>query len=110
MLYEMIHGGPPFEGPSPMAILNSHLNQEAPRLDTVDPQLARIVAKTLERDAARRYATAFELALDLERPDQAMFGELGSEVMRKNQALFYSGVLAIPTAVFALLFLFAHYQ
>jgi serine/threonine-protein kinase len=115
MLYEMLSGAPPFEGPSPLAIMNSHLNGTAPLLSGVNPQVSRIVAKMMERDPERRYATAFELALDLDRPDQAIFAEYAPvhglhAGLQGKKALFYSGLIMIPTAIFALLMLVARHQ
>ncbi len=118
MLFEMLSGAPPFEGPSVMAILNSHVNSPAPLLTGVpglNPQVARIVAKMLERDPERRYATAFELALDLDRPDQAIIAEYapanGLDIgTQKRKTLLYSSLVMIPAMIFALLILVARHQ
>jgi len=117
MLFEMLSGAPPFEGANPLVVMNSRVNNIAPVLRSVNPKrgvnpkVAQIVGKMLERDPERRYATAFELALDLDRPDQAVIQAYAApSPLQGRKALFYSGLFAIPTALFALLLLFARHQ
>ena len=68
-----------------------------------------------ERDPERRYATAFELALDLDRPDQAIFADCApvhglAAGIENRKALFYSGLIMVPTAILALLTFVARHQ
>ena len=53
ILYEMLSGRTPFSGDTNMAIMAQHLHGVAPRLDqlnpAVSPQLAAVVAKSLQR-------------------------------------------------------------
>ncbi len=65
-LYELLAGRPPFEGPTLFAILKK-VEEEEPAPPDADRDLATIAAKCLEKDPARRYATAKELADDLDR-------------------------------------------
>jgi serine/threonine-protein kinase len=67
ILHELLTGRPPFD-----AVLLDDLEQQVttkapPALVEVDADLAAVCLRCLEKDPARRYATASELALDLAR-------------------------------------------
>ena len=114
MLYEMLTGKVPFQGPNAFAIMNDRLlnNPIPPReLDpTIPPQLQEIIYRALERDPKNRYATAHEMAWDLEHQDQVGIGErpeLTNYKKRRSQwprrIAFYLGLALIPVVVFSLL-------
>jgi serine/threonine-protein kinase len=65
-LHFLLAGAPPFDGPM-VEVLRKIVAEDPPRLRGVPRDLAIIVAKCLEKDAARRYASALALADDLER-------------------------------------------
>ncbi len=70
-LYECLAGRPPFSGATIYDVLR-HVEETAPapprRLNPrIPPDLQTIVLKCLEKDPARRYGTADELADDLDR-------------------------------------------
>jgi serine/threonine-protein kinase len=71
ILYELLAGRKPFPAESRDEILTQILTTEPLRprslQSAVDTPLETIVLKCLEKDPARRYATALELAEDLER-------------------------------------------
>jgi WD40 repeat protein len=71
MLYEMLAGRPPFEGDSPVEVILRVLQESPPVLGRlrrgVPRDLETICMKCLEKEPARRYAGAGELADDLER-------------------------------------------
>lgn len=115
MLYEMLTGKVPFQGPNPFAIMNDRLlnNPVPPReLDPeITPQLQEIIYRALERDPKKRYANAHEMAWDLEHQDQvgvAERAELRDWKQRRSpwlkRILFYIMLALIPIVIFALMF------
>ena len=74
MLYEMLTGQVPFTGNTPLVIMNNRLVSDPVPLRELDPELSpeleQIVCRALERDPKDRYASARELAYDLEHPDE----------------------------------------
>jgi eukaryotic-like serine/threonine-protein kinase len=118
MLYEMLTGKTPFQGPNPFAIMNDRLlnNPIPPReLDpTITPQLQEIIYRAIERDPKNRYRNAHEMAMDLQNPDNvgaAERPELHDWKKRRTpwlrQILFYVMLALIPVVVFGLMYLFA---
>ena len=67
MLFELLTGVKPFTADGPVAICMKHLKEPPPRLADVAPgrsfgALEGVVARALEKDPARRFATANELS------------------------------------------------
>lgn len=71
ILYELLTGKPPFEGPTPLETLRRTMEEEAvsPKQNNpaIESDLATICLKCLEKLPAARYATGENLAADLER-------------------------------------------
>jgi WD40 repeat protein/serine/threonine protein kinase len=71
MLYEMLTGRPPFNAESPLETLLRVVHEEPVSVTWLRPttprDLATITHKCLEKDPARRYASAVDLAEDLRR-------------------------------------------
>jgi eukaryotic-like serine/threonine-protein kinase len=117
MLYEMLTGKAPFQGPNPFAIMNDRLlnNPTPPReIDpSISPQLQEIIYRALERDPKNRYATAKEFAHDLEHQDQVGVAdrmELRDWKKRRTpwlrQVLFYIMLIMIPVVIFGTMLYF----
>jgi len=71
ILFELLSGRPPFLGEHAIAVIRQAAELPAPKLRSIVPALDRdletICARCLERDPARRYRSAGDLANDLER-------------------------------------------
>ncbi len=71
VLYEVLTGHPPFAGATPVEVLRQVIHEEPVRPRTragdVDRDLEVIALKCLEKEPARRYRSALEVAEDLER-------------------------------------------
>ena len=102
-LYELLSDHMPFEGVGPMGTLRKVVEEEPRPLHHVDPDLNAIVMKSLEKDCARRYATAQTLADDLgrwlrEEPILAhppsVFYRLRKK-LRRHRGVTVTGVLAL---------------
>ena len=69
MLYEMLAGRPPFEGPNYAVLIAKVLTSDAPLLSEVrtglPPKLVAAVHRALEKEPAARFRTAEEFALAL---------------------------------------------
>ncbi len=111
-LFELLSGRPPVDlaGLSPPEALRKLDDAEPRRLGTVDTRLRgdldTIVAKTLEHDPQRRYASAAELRADLERylrsePIRARPASLAYRV--RKFASRHRGLVASAAALFAVL-------
>lgn len=119
MLYEILTGQVPFTGPNPFAIMNDRLlNQPTPPRTlnpAISPQLQEILYRALEREPKNRYASAREMAHDLEHEDEVGVAERTVEANYKQRRspearriLFYVLIALIPIVIFTLLLLVAH--
>jgi serine/threonine-protein kinase len=117
-IYEMLTGQVPFTGANPFAVMNDRLlNQPVPprKLDPeITPQMQEILYRALEREPKNRYASAREMAHDLEHQDQVGVAERTEAAeweKRKSPEerrwLLYAGLALIPVVVFVVMFLVA---
>jgi len=61
--YECLTGTPPFPARDPMAVIHSHLYEEPPALpDTVPPQVAAVVSRSLRKAPEERWESGAEFA------------------------------------------------
>ena len=114
MLYEMLTGKTPFQGPNPFAVMNDRLlNNPIPPREInpeITPQMQEVIYRAIEREPKNRYATAREFAHDMLHPDQVgvedrdelrNWKERRSPLIRR--VLFYVMLAMIPVVVFGLL-------
>jgi serine/threonine protein kinase len=114
ILFEMLAGQLPFSGDNNLAVMAQHLNGTAPRLDRINslitPELAALIARSLARDPADRYADmdAFSEALDHpENVDLSIFLANTSSSrpasLLKNQAFQAIGISLAILVIFVIL-------
>jgi serine/threonine-protein kinase len=74
ILYEMLTGQVPFQGPNVYAVMNSRLvgDPPAPRSlnPEIPPQVEEIVLHAMERDPFKRYHSAAEMKAELDAPER----------------------------------------
>jgi len=65
VLYEIFTGSLPFEGDSPLAVVLKHVNDAPPlpgsRNPRIDPKIAAIIMKCMEKEPGARYQSVGEL-------------------------------------------------
>ena len=119
MVYEMLTGQVPFSGPNPFAVMNERvLNDPKPPRKAnpaISPELEEILYRALERDPRHRYATASEMAWDLEHQEQVGVDERdrrpvlgGRRLPGGRTLLLYVGLALVPVVIFGLMLLLAH--
>jgi serine/threonine-protein kinase len=117
MLYEMLTGEPPFSGPNPLAVMNERLlhDPQPPRKlnPAISPQLQEILFRALERDPRHRYATATEMAWELEHQEQVGVDDERRPSLhrrflpRGRKLLLYAGLAITPVVLFVIMLLLA---
>ncbi len=119
IFYEMLTGRTPFSGPNPLAVMNERLladPEPARKLrPEISPQLQEIINRALEREPRHRYATASEMAWELEHQDQVGVEEgehraalrRGWRLPATRKMLLYAGLALLPVALFVLMLLIA---
>jgi serine/threonine protein kinase len=117
ILYEMLTGKLPFSGANPFLVMNDRLlNDPVPPREiepSVSLQLQEIIQRALQRDPRKRYASAHELAWDLQHQGEVSVpGDAKrrwgrpSAWWRKPVAQYF-GLAMIPFVLFILLLLVA---
>jgi serine/threonine-protein kinase len=118
MLYEMLTGQTPYSGPNPLAVMNERLLADpmpARKLrPEITPQLQEILNRALEREPRHRYATASEMAWELEHQEQVGVDDdehrkisTGLRLPGARKMLLYAGLALVPIAIFVLMLLMA---
>lgn len=115
ILYEMLTGEPPFQGPTPLAVMNVRCSSDAVPPRTLAPeisiQLQEILARAMEREPSRRYASARDFAWDLGHPSEVpvLHTEQQQPVQPlRTRVLFYFTMALIPVIIFGLLLFVAY--
>jgi serine/threonine protein kinase len=117
MFYEMLTGTVPFTGANPLAVMNDRLVINPPPPSElnpeISPELEEIVFRALERDPRHRYATASEMAWDLENQEQVGVADRGRPARRNvkkpllerinKRMLLYACLALVPLALFGLM-------
>ena len=118
MLYEMLTGQPPFTGSNPLAVMNERLLHDPSPVrelnPAISPQIEEILRRALERDPRHRYATAAEMAWELEHPelvgveqDERRLAARGRFRLNARKLLLYGALALVPIALFAIMLLIA---
>jgi serine/threonine-protein kinase len=118
MLYEMLTGEVPFSGPNPLAVMNERLLNDPKPARKLRPeisaQLQEILNRALERDPRHRYATANEMAWELEHQELVGVEEnerrpvsRGLRLPDRRKMLLYAGLALVPAALFGLMMVLA---
>jgi eukaryotic-like serine/threonine-protein kinase len=114
MLYEMLTGQVPFKGPNPLAVMNErvlHDPKPARKLRAeISAELEEILNRAMERDPRRRYATANDMAWELEHQEQVGVEDgvrrpavRGVRVRSGRTMLLYAGLVLAPILIFGLM-------
>jgi len=106
MLYEMLTGQVPFSGSTPLVIMNNRLVIDPAPLRELNPEISpaleQIVLRALERDPKDRYASARELAYDLEHQDEVLSRE-ATRPRKQSKPAIPSTMRILPYAILALI-------
>ena len=98
ILFEILTGRPPFDGDSAYSVIDKVIKEAPPRVRHLrrdaPPELAAVAERCLTRDKAARYASAEELALEIEqyqsggnvRAYQYSSWELARKFIQKHKA------------------------
>ena len=98
-------------GPSPLAVMNDRLMRDPEpareRNQAVTAELDEVLSRALERDPRHRYATASEMAWDLEHPELLGLEErpkaAGAKMPGRGRLLLYAGLALVPLILFGLM-------
>ena len=117
MFYEMLTGAVPFSGPNPLAVMNERvLHDPKPARDLrpeIPAEIDEILSRALVRDPRFRYATASEMAWDLEHQEQVGLDEGLRPKLKvpfsldKRKALIYAALALVPVLIFGLMMVLA---
>jgi tetratricopeptide (TPR) repeat protein len=104
VVFEMLAGGPPFDGPTVQAILAKHIRERVPSLSVVRPGIpagmVAAVEKALEKVPGDRYDTAVEFAAALEQGRQrpaagrSWLKEVVAPYVRRHAGVVVAALLA----------------
>lgn len=99
VLYEMLAGERPFTGVDRRAMVNAILHEEpeplAHRCPGIDPALAAIVDRLLQKDSARRYNSASDVVADLENATRSHADSPRVSFIRKHRAFLTMSMIIV---------------
>ena len=103
VLYEMLAGEPPFNGPTARAIIARHMTEPPPALRVVRPDLTasaeRILGRMLAKPPEQRFVSAAALLDALEHPEAAAALPQVERLVRNRPLLMVLGVLLVAVLV-----------
>jgi eukaryotic-like serine/threonine-protein kinase len=119
ILFEMLTGHTPFNGPNPLAVMNDRLVNDPVSPREINPEVSlemqEIIFRALERDPEERYAGARQFATDLEHPEDVQVMDRSQKREKKQtrqpvlkRILSYAMLAMIPAVIFSLILLVAH--
>lgn len=119
ILFEMLTGQMPFDGPNPFAVMNDRLVNDPPSARELNPeisvQLQEILYRAMERDPQDRFAGAREFGEALAHPEGVELIDRSARKERKpsrlpflKKILSYAVPLVFPLTIGGLLFLVSH--
>lgn len=104
VMYEMLTGASPFRRDTVVESLNAILKDEPPVIDTPTP-LAPIIRRCLEKDPARRFQSASDLAFAIENSSSASLPPASAATRKPHTralALIVVAVLVVAVGAFLL--------
>jgi serine/threonine-protein kinase len=118
ILFEMLTGQTPFNGPNPFAVMNDRLVNDPPSAREINPeisiQMQEILYRAMERNPETRFAGVREFAAALADPEGVEVIDRSARQERKparfpflKRILSYTMLLMIPVVIFTLLLLVA---
>ena len=88
ILYEMVTGGVPFEGDTPLSVIVKHKNEAPPNPKEVNAQipidLSRMILRCLEKDKERRYQKTEDILSELIKIEKEILTEEKVLEIRKS--------------------------
>lgn len=108
ILFEMLTGQTPFNGPNPFAVMNDRLVNDPPSAREINPeispQLQEVLYRAMERDPENRFSSAHEFAVALTHPEGVEILDRSARKERKparlsflKRILSYTMLLLIPS-------------
>jgi serine/threonine-protein kinase len=116
ILFEMLTGQTPFNGPNPFAVMNDRLVNDPPSAREINPeisiQMQEILNRAMERDPNNRFASAREFAEALEHPETVEIIDRAARKEKKPARLpwmkriwSYTMLFMIPIVIFTIILL-----
>ncbi len=99
--FEMLTGSAPFTADSPVAVLLKHVNEPPPEVppDVAPPGVVRAVQKALEKDPERRWSSAGEFVLALEKGLEPSRASTSAQSRRGSRLAWAFGTAALVVAI-----------
>jgi serine/threonine-protein kinase len=114
MFYEMLTGEVPFTGSNPLIVMNDRLQKDPKPARKLNPQISpalqEVLDRALEREPRKRYATAADMAWDIDHPEQVEVQEnprkarmQGFHLPEMRKLMLYVGLGLVPVLLFMLM-------